>query len=150
MTALENYDRPETAAQTLPEDAYRANVADNLDVALEWVTAHPETEFDFFLPPYSMLFWDKVTREGRVDAVLSAVRQAAETLLPYDNVRLYGYLMDGGHRHGPGQLLRLHPPLRRGLPGDPGHAPGGPGPADGGKPGGDPRRLAGVCGKLSL
>ena len=42
-----------------------------------------------------MLFWDKVTREGRVDAVLSAVRQAAETLLPYDNVRLYGYLMDG-------------------------------------------------------
>ena len=95
MTALENYDRPETAAQTLPEDAYRANVADNLDVALEWVTAHPETEFDFFLPPYSMLFWDKVTREGRVDAVLSAVRQAAETLLPYDNVRLYGYLMDG-------------------------------------------------------
>ena len=30
-----------------------------------------------------------------MDAVLSAVRQAAETLLPYDNVRLYGYLMDG-------------------------------------------------------
>ena len=94
MTALDNYDRPEVSPETLPADAYADEAAANLDTALKWVTAHPETEFDFFLPPYSMLFWDKVVREGRVDAVLSAVRQAAETLLPYDNVRLYGYLMD--------------------------------------------------------
>ena len=29
-----------------------------------------------------------------MDAVLAAIRQAGETLLQYDNVRLYGYLMD--------------------------------------------------------
>ena len=95
MSALDNYDRPAVAEETLPADAYQANVSANLAVAMRWVTEHPETEFDFFLPPYSMLFWDKVTREGRTDAVLSAIRQAAETLLAYDNVKLYGYLMDG-------------------------------------------------------
>ena len=44
--------------------------------------------------PYSILFWDKVIREGRAEAVLAAIRQAGQTLLQYDNVKFYGYLMD--------------------------------------------------------
>ena len=94
MSALENYDRPEIAAEALPADAYRDDVAANLAVAERWVTEHPDTEFDFFLPPYSILFWDKVIREGRTEAVFAAIRQAGQTLLQYDNVKFYGYLMD--------------------------------------------------------
>lgn len=94
ISALENYDRPEIAAKELPSDAYRDDVAANLAVAERWVTEHPDTEFDFFLPPYSILFWDKVIREGRTEAVFAAIRQAGQTLLQYDNVKLYGYLMD--------------------------------------------------------
>ena len=94
MSALANYDRPAVVAEALPADAYLANVAANLAVAECWIREHPETEFDFFLPPYSILFWDKVTREGRTEAVFAAIRQAGETLLQYDNVKLYGYLMD--------------------------------------------------------
>ena len=94
ISALENYDRPEIAAEELPSDAYRDDVAANLAVAERWVTEHPDTEFDFFLPPYSILFWDKVIREGRTEAVFAAIRQAGQTLLQYDNVKLYGYLMD--------------------------------------------------------
>ena len=94
ITALAGYDRPEPSAEILPADAYRSNTAANLAVVEAWVTEHPETEFDFFLPPYSILFWDKVTREGRVDAVFSAIHQAADALLPHGNVKLYGYLMD--------------------------------------------------------
>ena len=59
-----------------------------------WITAHPDTEFDIFLPPYSILFWDKSIREGTAEAMFSAIRQAGETLLQYDNVKFYGYLMD--------------------------------------------------------
>ena len=81
-------------AEQLPADDYAANVAANLAVAEGWIREHPETEFDIFLPPYSMLFWDKVIREGRTEAVFSAIRQAAQTLLAYDNVKLYGFLMD--------------------------------------------------------
>lgn len=90
----ENYDRPEIAAEELPADAYRDDVAANLAVAERWVTEHSDTEFDFFLPPYSILFWDKVIREGRTEAVFAAIRQAGQTLLQYDNVKFYGYLMD--------------------------------------------------------
>ena len=94
ISALENYDRPEIAAEELPADAYRDDVAANLAVAERWVTEHSDTEFDFFLPPYSILFWDKVIREGRTEAVFAAIRQAGQTLLQYDNVKFYGYLMD--------------------------------------------------------
>ncbi|MFR5405519.1 MAG: hypothetical protein ACLTG0_09065 [Oscillibacter sp.] len=48
-----------------------------------------------FLPaPVQHLFWDKVIREGRTEAVFAAIRQAGQTLLQYDNVKFYGYLMD--------------------------------------------------------
>jgi len=87
ISALENYDRPEIAAEELPADAYRDDVAANLAVAERWVTEHPDTEFDFFLPPYSILFWDKVIREGRTEAVFAAIRQAGQTLLQYDNMK---------------------------------------------------------------
>ena len=94
MTALAGYDRPEAAAEALPAGAYAANVSANLAAAERWVTEHPETEFDFFLPPYSILFWDKAIRSGSADAVFAAIAQAGQTLLQYDNVRLYGFLMD--------------------------------------------------------
>ena len=70
------------------------HVAANVQVVEGWLQAHPETEFDLFLPPYSILFWDRVIREGRADAVFAAIRQAVERLLPYENVKIYGYLMD--------------------------------------------------------
>ena len=94
MAALENYQRPEETAETLPEDAYAANVASNLSVLEGWIARHPETEFDIFLSPYSILFWDKVIRNGSVDAVFAAIRQVGQTLARYENARFYGYLMD--------------------------------------------------------
>ena len=71
MTAMENYHRPDIAAETLPPDAFRENVAENLAVVQGWIEAHPE-----------------------VDAYFDAIAQVCETLLPYENVRLYGFLMD--------------------------------------------------------
>ena len=94
MPTLENYQRPEIAGEQLPAGAYAANVASNLAVLEGWITRHPETEFDIFLSPYSILFWDKVIRDGSVGAVFAAIRQVGETLFRYDNVKFYGYLMD--------------------------------------------------------
>lgn len=94
MTAMENYHRPEIASETLPPDAFRENVAENLAVVQGWIEAHPEVDFRFFLPPYSILFWDRYGRLGEEDAYFDAIAQVCETLLPYENVRLYGFLMD--------------------------------------------------------
>lgn len=93
-TALANYTRPEITGETLPADAYLCHASDNLDVVEGWITAHPETEFDIFFPPYSILFWDKTARLGETEAVFAALDLACERLLQYDNVRLYNFLMD--------------------------------------------------------
>lgn len=93
-TALANYARPEIVPETVPADAYLAHASDNLAVVESWITAHPETEFDIFFPPYSILFWDKTARLGETDAVFAALELACERLLQYDNVQLYDFLMD--------------------------------------------------------
>lgn len=94
MTALEEYQRPEMAAETLPAEAFLETVRENLQVVTAWVTAHPDTEFHIFFPPYSILFWDKSIRQGRLEAVFGALKEAGRILLQYDNVALYGFLMD--------------------------------------------------------
>ena len=94
MTALENYTRPDIAAQSADAAAFRENAARNLAVVEGWLRAHPDTEFDIFFPPYSILFWDKTARLGQTEAMLSALEQACNTLLTYDNVKLYGFLLD--------------------------------------------------------
>ena len=94
LTALDNYERPEPAGETLPPDTYLDEAAGNLAVVEQWVTAHPDTQFDIFFPPYSILFWDKAARQGTTDAMLSALELAVETLTSYENVRVYGFLLD--------------------------------------------------------
>lgn len=92
--ALDYYKRPEIAGEEAPADAFLDNVDANLAVVESWLKAHPETEFDLFLSPYSLLYWDMITRQGQTDAVFAALERVCRTLLPYENVKLYGPLLD--------------------------------------------------------
>lgn len=94
LSALAGYERPEAVAEMLPADTYLEEASANLDVVESWITAYPDTEFDIFFPPYSILYWDKTIRLGQTDAVFSALNLACERLLAHDNVKLYGFLMD--------------------------------------------------------
>lgn len=93
--ALASYPRPETvSAVKLPEDAYRAQCDENLAVLKGWLEAHPDVRFTFWFPPYSILYWDKVTREGRAEAVIWAVEYAARELMEYENAAVHCFLFD--------------------------------------------------------
>lgn len=92
--AIGGYVRPEISGSTLPEDSYKAACDENLAVLERWLTEHPDTEFTIWFPPYSILYWDKVTREGRADAVIQAVEYATQRLLKYDNVKIHCFLID--------------------------------------------------------
>lgn len=93
--ALASYPRPERAADTdLPEDTYLAACEENLSVILGWIEEHPDTEFTIWFPPYSVLYWDKMTREGREGAVLAAVEHAARRLLSCKNVTVHCFAFD--------------------------------------------------------
>ena len=58
------------------------------------VKKHPETEFYFFLPPYSELWWDSVYRSGQTEEYLYARQAAMEALIAYDNVQIYDFQTD--------------------------------------------------------
>lgn len=90
--ALRGYPRPEISQTILPEDAYLGVVEENLDVICAWLEDHPKVRFNLWFPPYSILFWDKVSREGKAEAMLAAVEYITQRLLPYENVALYTFL----------------------------------------------------------
>lgn len=92
--ALGSYERPEIAENSLPADAFLKDCDENLAVVKGWLEACPDTEFVFFLSPYSILYWDKMQRLGETEAVFSLLRRTVETLLPYENAELQCFLTD--------------------------------------------------------
>lgn len=90
--AKAGYPRPEISDTVLPEDAYLEAAEENLDVICAWAQDHPETQFKIWFPPYSMLYWDKMLREGSADAVLTAMDYAAGRLAEHENVQVFDFL----------------------------------------------------------
>ena len=90
--ALWGYVRPEVSQTILPEDAYLEAAEENLDVICGWLEEHPDTRFVIWFPPYSILYWDKMIREGTAGAILTAVEYVSQRLLEYENVSLHCFL----------------------------------------------------------
>ncbi len=62
----------------------------NLEINfIPFIEAHPETEFYFFFPPYSILYWENVCRENHLEATLTQMQYVMDTLLAYDNVHVF-------------------------------------------------------------
>lgn len=87
---LRDYRAPEAVSEPLAADALiprtKVNLEENI---LPYVEEHPETEFYFFFPPYSILYWNNVRVENRLDAVLAQSEYMMERLLGYPNVRVF-------------------------------------------------------------
>ena len=90
------YERPQPGGETfhLNDERYellRGNISQNI---LETVNAHPDTEFYFFFPPYSVFFWDKMNRIGELEMQLEAERAVIELLIDCDNIHLFSFMDD--------------------------------------------------------
>ena len=94
--ALSHYDRLEERLPVKPADCYAENLAGNIALLEELVGAHPETEFFFFLPPYSAAWWDDSVRNGEYEAYLYCMKKTAESLLPFENVRFFDFQNERG------------------------------------------------------
>lgn len=76
-------------------DEERINIQENIrQNVIELVETHPETEFYFFIPPYSILWWDDMIRLGKYEQTIEVHKMLVEMLLPYENVKLYAYYDD--------------------------------------------------------
>lgn len=67
------------------------NMKQNIFPILE---GNPKTEFYFFYPPYSILYWYEKKCNGEVDALIAMKNYVNEQLLKYPNVHLYDFQWD--------------------------------------------------------
>jgi len=89
---LSQYWRPDDWGTSQEEDRYHATVQNNLDTWwIPLIAENPQVEFTFFIPPYSMIFWDSASRTGARDAYISAWKYAAEYLMTYENVQVFAF-----------------------------------------------------------
>lgn len=91
---LSHYERPEEAQGQKPFQEYGGRIDANLDLIEAVVKKHPETQFYFMFPPYSMLWWDAAERKGETAQHFYTLQEAAERLLPYENAKLYFFQDD--------------------------------------------------------
>lgn len=73
----------------------RQRIVDNLTYnAVQIARDHPDIQFIYFFPPYSILYWDSQHQEGAVDRQAEAWTVASEILLAEPNIRLFSFYED--------------------------------------------------------
>ncbi|WP_034465941.1 hypothetical protein [Butyrivibrio proteoclasticus] len=87
--ALGLYFRPIKVHEMYEETYYQDELNANIALLTKRVEDHPETQFIFFYPAYSMLWWDGIYRTGERDAYIYNEIQMTKALLTYDNVRIF-------------------------------------------------------------
>ena len=87
--ALGLYYRPIDVVDMQDETIYNEQLKGNIALLTKEVEAHPDTQFMFFYPAYSMLWWDGVYRTGERDAYIYCEKEMTKALLQYDNVRIF-------------------------------------------------------------
>lgn len=92
--ALGLYIRKPSISEMKSENFYEDVLNQNLKLLTDRIEAHPETTFYIFIPPYSMLWWDNIYREGDTESYLYNMECAMKTLLSYKNVRFYYFQND--------------------------------------------------------
>lgn len=87
---MHNYEPPAPVAEEMRRDALIGQTQENLrENLIPFIEAQPDTEFVVFFPPYSILYWNDVLRENHLEATLAQYQHIAQTLLSYDNVRVF-------------------------------------------------------------
>lgn len=92
--ALGLYIRKPSVSEMKPENDYEDVLNENIALLTSRIKAHPQTLFYVFIPPYSMLWWDNIYREGDTQAYLYNLEKAMEALLACENVRLFYFQND--------------------------------------------------------
>ncbi len=71
------------------EKIYEEKLQGNIELLTAEVEKHPETQFYFYFPAYSMLWWDGIYRNGETDAYIYSEKEMVKALLKYDNAEVY-------------------------------------------------------------
>ncbi|MBQ9887177.1 MAG: hypothetical protein IJM37_10035 [Lachnospiraceae bacterium] len=91
---ISGYSSPEQQSAK-PENYYEEKIIENLECnVLSVINSHKDTEFVFFMPPYSMLYWNNEVKNGTLDATFYGLNIVMEKLLACDNVKIFFFQND--------------------------------------------------------
>ena len=89
-TVLYQYREPEPIFEPFDINAFSTGTLNNMQTnIIPFIENHPETQFVIFYPPYSILFWHDMIVENRLDATLKQIEIITQSLLAYENVKVY-------------------------------------------------------------
>ena len=79
--------------QTMTDPEYRIERStENIERhIISQVTAHPETQFYIYMPPYSVAYWYLTTRGGLSEQQYRSRARVCELLLEYPNVKIFDF-----------------------------------------------------------
>ena len=86
--------RPDGHKENLPLDYYFGNADLFLSKMTKYIEARPDVRFYFYVPPYSILFWDYEVLNGKLEAEICMLEKVYAGLLEYDNVEMYYFQND--------------------------------------------------------
>ena len=93
-TVLESYTRSTDKVEeqkSLTEqqvETVQENIQQNV---VETIANNSDIEFYFFIPPYSIVWWDGMNNDGNLNSNLEAQKMLIEALLPYPNCKLFSF-----------------------------------------------------------
>lgn len=83
------YTRIEHRADEESYDTYFDYADSFLTGITPYIESNPDIEFDFYAPPYSILYWDDSFMRGHLLAEFNALDRVYKKLLEYKNVHIY-------------------------------------------------------------
>ena len=95
--AVRWYDRPEEAGKEITEKdpvLYVETVRENVKMLAGQIEGHPEIQYRFLVPPYSMLWWDCAWVNGEEEEKFYVLEETISMLLSLDNVEVYYFQND--------------------------------------------------------
>lgn len=91
-SALSHYYRnPVVSTEEKPANEYLDSAKANIKYITDLAQKHPQSDFIVFIPPYSILWWDTINRDGDVQAYIAAEEYALKTLNQYKNIRIFNF-----------------------------------------------------------
>lgn len=91
--AMQAYEKP---ANKLAEQDFSEQIPlirQNIESLVSQITTHPDTQYRFLLPPYSMMWWDCAEVNGNLEKQFYIIEQVMPALLSLPNVEVY-YFQD--------------------------------------------------------
>ena len=87
---MHTYEEPEKVEKETELGTLIPQTGVNLDInILPFVRENPQTEFYFFFPPYSILYWHNVMQANTLEATFEQYQYVADRLLEFDNVHVF-------------------------------------------------------------